>query len=89
MITTASQVTISLAILAVTSGEFTKTTFRGQFSPNLLKLLTEILQLEFIILASDHLDLLQLLITRPPNGEGNGTPLQYSCLETPMDGGAW
>ena len=21
--------------------------------------------------------------------EGNGTPLQYSCLETPMDGGAW
>ena len=23
------------------------------------------------------------------NGEGNGTPLQYSCLEKPMDGGAW
>ena len=23
------------------------------------------------------------------NGEGNGTPLQCSCLETPMDGGAW
>ena len=22
-------------------------------------------------------------------GEGNGTPLQYSCLESPMDGGAW
>ena len=22
-------------------------------------------------------------------GEGNGTPLQYSCLEYPMDGGAW
>ena len=22
-------------------------------------------------------------------GEGNGTPLQYSCLEDPMDGGAW
>ena len=22
-------------------------------------------------------------------GEGNGTPLQYSCLEKPMDGGAW
>ena len=20
---------------------------------------------------------------------GNGTPLQYSCLENPMDGGAW
>ena len=23
------------------------------------------------------------------HGEGNGTPLQYSCLENPMDGGAW
>ena len=22
-------------------------------------------------------------------GEGNGTPLQYSCLENPKDGGAW
>ena len=22
-------------------------------------------------------------------GEGNGTPLQYSCLEDPMDRGAW
>ena len=22
-------------------------------------------------------------------GEGNGTTLQYSCLENPMDGGAW
>ena len=24
-----------------------------------------------------------------PDREGNGTPLQYSCLENPMDGGAW
>ena len=23
------------------------------------------------------------------HGEGNGTPLQYSCLDNPMDGGAW
>ena len=23
------------------------------------------------------------------DGEGNGTPLQYSCLENSMDGGAW
>jgi len=22
-------------------------------------------------------------------GEGNGTPLHYSCLENPMDRGAW
>ena len=25
---------------------------------------------------------------RPP-GEGNGNPLQYPCLENPMDGEAW
>ena len=24
-----------------------------------------------------------------PSGEGDGTPLQSSCLENPMDGGAW
>ena len=23
------------------------------------------------------------------NGEGDGRPLQYSCLENPTDGGAW
>ena len=23
------------------------------------------------------------------DGEGNGNPLKYSCLENPMDGGAW
>ena len=26
---------------------------------------------------------------REHTGEGNGTPLQYSCLENPMDGGVW
>ena len=33
--------------------------------------------------------LIDLLYTMHINGEGNGTPLQYSCLENPMDGGAW
>ena len=27
--------------------------------------------------------------TRQKLGEGNDTPLQYSCLGNPMDGGAW
>ena len=27
--------------------------------------------------------------SRTLHGEGNGTPLQYSCLENPMDRGAW
>ena len=34
------------------------------------------------------LDMCALLFPSFP-GEGNGTPLQYSCLENPMDGGAW
>ena len=27
--------------------------------------------------------------SRRSPGEGNGSPLQYSCLENPMDRGAW
>ena len=30
----------------------------------------------------------QSLDCEDPLGEGNGNPLQYSCLENPMDGGA-
>ena len=30
-----------------------------------------------------------LLLLCMLNGEGSGTSLQYSCLENPMDGGAW
>ena len=30
-----------------------------------------------------------LNLTKQRIGEGNGTPLQNSCLENPMDGGAW
>ena len=30
-----------------------------------------------------------LAVPRLSYGEGNGTPLQYSCLENSMDGGAW
>ena len=28
-------------------------------------------------------------LVRQVSGKGNGNPLQYSCLENPMDGGAW
>ena len=31
----------------------------------------------------------QLHSSHTPVGEDNGTPLQYSCLEKSMDGGAW
>ena len=32
--------------------------------------------------------LVNYVFTLDSVGEGNGTPLQYSCLENPMDGGA-
>ena len=32
---------------------------------------------------------LLLLESLMVTGEGNGTPLQYSCLGSPLDGGAW
>ena len=35
------------------------------------------------------MSLLFNMLSRFVMGEGNGTPLQYSCLENPMDGGAW
>ena len=33
--------------------------------------------------------LFEMLIVSGTIGEGNGTPLQYSCLENSMDRGAW
>ena len=35
------------------------------------------------------MSLLFNMMSRLLIGEGNGNPLQYSCLENPMDGGAW
>ena len=37
----------------------------------------------------DTTERLHLPFTLSCTGEGNGTPLQCSCLENPMDGGAW
>ena len=39
--------------------------------------------------ARDTKDLGSILKSGRSPGEGNGNPLQYSCLETPMDRGAW
>ena len=50
------------------------------------------------VMPSTHLTLCRPLLLLPlytlylsvnAYGEGNGTPFQYSCLENPMDGGAW
>ena len=44
---------------------------------------------EVKVSASNAGDLGLILGSGRPPGEGNGNPLQYSCLENPMDGGAW
>ena len=43
------------------------------------------------VLSSKHKTFFSLHLRSPATkcGEGNGTRLQYSCLENPMDGGAW
>ena len=33
--------------------------------------------------------ILKNILTETSFAEGNGTPLQFSCLENPMDGGTW
>ena len=38
---------------------------------------------------SDTTERLQFHFSLSCIGEGNGNPLQYSCLENPMEGGAW
>ena len=54
-----------------------------KFISNLVPLLMLISYIEFLLF-STHL-ISPVLST----GEGNGNPLQYSCLENPMDQGAW
>ena len=45
----------------------------------------DIQQLSDVLARGEHLCMLLASLS----GEGNGTPLQYSCLENPMDRGAW
>ena len=40
-------------------------------------------------IATKRIKYLGINLPKETNGEGNGTPLQYSCLENPMDGGVW
>ena len=47
------------------------------------------LTLNQISLMLHHLGYYLLVFANQSSREGNGNPLQYSCLENPMDGGAW
>ena len=51
-----------------------------------------VVQYSFLSLPLEILKTPLLSLTRGPrliHREGSGTPLQYFCLENPMDGGAW
>ena len=58
---------------------------------NIVKQIREGLVLDFMILNIYSLNIYIYTHTHTHTyfGEGNGTPLQYSCLENPMDRGAW
>ena len=45
--------------------------------------------LSFTISSFNPAHIKHLAFPKGTMGEGDGTPLQYSCLENPMDGGAW
>ena len=55
---------------------------RKPFSVITAKKQRKIIKWERLEIASRNLEI-------PRDRDGNGNPLQYSCLENPMDGGAW
>ena len=44
---------------------------------------------DYMDLVGKLMSLLLNMLSRFIIGDGDGTLLQYSCLENPMDGGAW
>ena len=44
---------------------------------------------DYMDLCQQMMSFLFKMLSRFVIGEGGGTPLQYSCLENPMDGGTW
>ena len=59
---------------------FLKRLFQAQVAPVVRSLLANV---------GDIRDAGLIPGSRRSPGEGNGNPLKYSCLENPMDGGAW
>ena len=47
------------------------------------------LKLQYFVHLMKRTDSLEKTLMLGKIREGNGSPLQYSCLENPMDGGVW
>ena len=63
-----------------------KSRLMKSFSFTHLKVFIEYLDVSWAVLATGYQNFVFLTLF---TGEGNGTPLHYSCLENPMDGGGW
>ena len=60
---------------------------KQQLEPDMEQQTSSKLRKEYIKAVNCHPAYLTYM--QSTSGEGNGNPLQYSCLENPMDGGAW
>ena len=45
--------------------------------------------MKVLLFVTTWMNLEDIVLSEEGIREGNGNPLQYSCLENPMDGGAW
>ena len=59
------------------------------WAPKSLKMVTAAMKLKDTFPWKKSYDQPRQHIKKQRHGEGNGNPLQYSCLENPMDRGAW
>ena len=73
---------VTFSVNSPCSVEWLNTSFQLSWIDNLIRMSTP-------SFSDNNLEIKYLLRAANKMGEGNGTPLLYSCLENPMDGGAW
>ena len=69
-----------------------KSTYHSRYDLEIRELLTELLDAEphsIPQIYASKIDISYISVSPNIYVEGNGKPLQYSCLENPMDAGVW